>query len=259
MWRKALLLSLLLSLDFPGAAWARPENPHLARGIRLLDQAKDERALAVLEKALGWRENGRDELARIHFYLGVTRFNLAQPERARAHFEMALEIDPGLRIPADLSPKILRLVEKVRTARAKRPPPSQPPSRAADPLPRAVPPPSPATGDRPAARSRTSWPAWVTLGIALAAGGVGVGLGAAARRDANEANDLGMPHDEAQAMHDRAGRFALTANILYGTAAAAAVAAGVLFLVGRSRPGGPRAGLAPLPGGALVQIDGVRW
>jgi len=99
----------------------------------------------------------------------------------------------------------------------------------------------------------------VTLGLALTAGGVGLGLGVVARSEANTANDPSLFNDEAQATRARAERYSLSANLLFGVAGACAVVSGVLFIVGRRDREAPRASIAPVRGGALVQLDGVRW
>ena len=243
----AVLLGVAL-LGVPEAR-ARAVNPHLARGIRLLDQAEDEKALVALQQALAWPGASADERASAHFYLGVTYYNLHQPRRAEQHFRGAFELAPRFSVPADLSPKILQLVEQLRPKAGPPPPPPRRPGAR---------PPAPPPGHHPVP-PRVNWPAWVTLGLAAAAAGSGLGLSLAAQRDAGAANDLSLPHDEAQGMYDSAGRYALSANILFGVAGAALVASGVLFLVRRPAREPGRAGIIPVRGGAVVQVGGVCW
>lgn len=255
MVRCALLLLLLGT----SPVWARPANPHLVRAVRLLDRGEDERALKALNQALKWRGSTRVELAQVHFHLGVVQFNLNRPAVGAKHFELAFEIDPQLQVPNDLSPKILKVVERIRRKHVapaepqSRPPTSEVVTRPAPPVAVAPTPPPPPP------RSRVNWPAWVTLGLAVTAGGVGLALGVVARNEANTANDPSLFNDEAQATRDRAERYSLSANILFGVAAASAVVSGVLFIVGRRDREAPRASIAPVRGGALVQLDGVRW
>ena len=97
----------------------------------------------------------------------------------------------------------------------------------------------------------------MTLGVAAAAAGSGLGLSLAAQRDAGAANDLSLPHGEAQGIYDSAGRYALSANILFGVAGAAAVTSGVLFYMGwrRNRNRAVSAAVLPSPSGIAVQVE----
>ncbi len=111
-----------------------------------------------------------------------------------------------------------------------------------------------------------NWPAWTLAGLAVAAGATGLALGVVARNGASDANasdgnGLKLSTAEAQSKHDSASKMALGANILFGIAGAAAIASTVFFVVGygERKPPPATAGVAPVPGGAVVQVSGVTW
>ena len=247
---KALLAVLLVLASAPRAA-AR-DNPHLVRGVKLLDQAEDEKALRAFKRALKRRGSSKAGRARIHLYLGVTRMNLGQEELARKHFRVAFRLDPRADLPPDMSPKMHQLAEEVRQ--------EQPPGPAPTVTPPTVAPVTPVVVRRQESGSAlTYWPAWTVLALGLAAGGTGLAMGLLSRKNAEEASDLGQPTSTAESKHDTAKTQALTANIMFGVAGAAAITAGVLFYVGSRRTGTTTAGIVPLRGGALVHVGGLAW
>jgi tetratricopeptide (TPR) repeat protein len=254
---------IVLVLSRPAAVEAR-KNPHLLRGVRLLDQAEDEKALRAFKRALKWRGNRRGDLARIHIYLGITHLNLTDEESARRHFRQGLKLAPKIEVPDDVSPKIKQIVAEIREEIAgKSRPPTEPPTAAPSvtATPRPVTPVTPVVRRRQGGASPWSyWPAWVALSVGAAAGGTGLALGLMARSRADEANDLTLPTSDAKEKHDSAGTLALTANILFAAAGAAAILSGVLFYVGSGRrTDTATAEVVPLRGGALVQLRGVKW
>lgn len=253
---RVALIFVLASLAAMSVASAKG-NPHMARGIQLLDQAEDEQALKQFEQALKWPGGRRAHRATIHIYLGITQLNLANDTAAAAHFREALKLDAKVRLPGGVSPKIERFMARIRSeqpAQPVRPKPAPAPSPVVRPVTPVV-----SRRDRPSPLGY--WPAWAALGVGVAAGGAGLALGLLAGKKADEANDLGLPTSEAESTHDTAGKMALSANILFGVAGAAAIASGVLFYVGsRDRDDrGPVAGLVPMEGGALLQLRGATW
>jgi tetratricopeptide (TPR) repeat protein len=269
--------ALLLVSGTPGAQ-ARG-NPQLAKGKRLLERAEDDKALKAFKRALKWRKNRRSDKVTIHLYLGITYFNLIRKKQARVSFRRALKLNPKAQLPVDVSPKIQELWSEV-SAELKPPKPTPDPGRGAgqggegdpegqggegDPEGQGdenrPPPVSPSTSmGEMRSSGKSFWPAWTLLGVGLAAGGTGVALGLLAKDRAADANDLHVPHDEAQARHDSASNMALTANILFGVAGAAAIASGILFYVFATRSETPPAvSVAPLDGGAFVQVRGLQW
>jgi tetratricopeptide (TPR) repeat protein len=263
MRRTGLLgLLIVLVLSGPTSVEAR-KNPHLLRGVRLLDRAEDEKALKAFNRALKWRHNRRRELARIHVYLGITHLNLTDEESARSHFRKGLKLNPKIALPEDVSPKIRQLMAQIREELAEKPEPGTPqPMPPVTAPPRTTPPPAvtPVVTRRKTASAWSYWPAWTALSVSVAAGGAGLALGLMARSRADEANDLKLPEADAKDKHDSAGTLALTANILFAAAGGAAILSGVLFYLGSGRPAdSATAEVIPLRGGALVQLRGVRW
>ena len=256
--RQAFTASILvagISLALTSPAGARG-NPHFKRGVKLLDQAEDEQALEAFRQALKWPgTRSKRNRARIHVYIGITQLNLTNEEEARKHFGIAFRLDPRARLPDGLSPKIEQIAGEVRAQQGSTP--AAPPP--------VVPPPAPVTSPvtpvvtrRAVSSPWTYWPAWTALGAAVAAGGTGLALGLISRKRADEASDLGLPTSLAQSKHDTASNMALTANVLFGVAGAAAITAGVLFYVGSQRSPAT-AEVVPLRGGALVQVHGLTW
>ncbi len=252
------LLALALSLS-AASAQARP-NPHLQRGIRLLNDMEDAKALGELQRALKLRGQSPEEKARVHLYLGIAQFNLLQAEKARASFRAALELQAAIELPEQTSPKIQQLFQRVRRELGGGTEPTTPSQPLTTPPP-ATSPASAPTPPPPRPISRVNWPAWLTLGLAGACGVAGLGLGLSSRSEASQADDLTLPYGAAKDHHDAATSRALAANILFGVAGAAAITSGILFWVGHRRAAAERpvATVVPLPSGAAVQISGALW
>jgi hypothetical protein len=83
----------------------------------------------------------------------------------------------------------------------------------------------------PAAPKRL-WPVWVAAGTAAAALAAGALFGASAKADAQAISSMGAPDGaRASQLAQSAQSKARTANILYGVAGGAAVAAGALYVL----------------------------
>jgi hypothetical protein len=258
------LIALSLGAAQPAVAAGRT-NPNLKEGIQLLSQAEDEKALLQFRKALKRPKNLRSTRAKIHMYLGITYLNLLKEPKAERHFRKALRLRRALKLPPGVSPKITGMVDRLRRELKDAPPPKKRTRvrrraarrrTAARLQPRPI---TPVVQRSDGTSGGVYWPAFVALGVAVAAGGTGLALGLVAKGKADEAHDLATPSGPAQESYDTAERMALTANILYGVAGAAAIASGVLFYWG-SRQGKQRrvssVGVAPTAGGALVQVGG---
>jgi len=254
-----MALGLALALLTSAGAHA---NPHLKQGIKLLQDMEHEKAIKVLRRGLTWNKNTPHDLAKIHLHLGIAQFNLMQTRAAKRSFAKAIELEPGIELPKLTAPKIQEIFDKLRPAPAPAPPEPPKPPR---PPPATVPaePPPPALVDTPTARkapSSTNWPAWVTLGLAVAAGATATGLAATTVVENNSAADLSLGSRDAEGHRDSAGRYALGANIMFGVAGAAALTSGVLFLVGwRKAQSAPRVSVLPTPSGAMLQVGHVTW
>jgi len=247
------LIALLLS----SAAGA---NPDFEKGLALLQKMEPRAALSLFQRALARPATSRKQKAQIHLHIGIAQAELLNNRAARASFERALSADPSVKLPGWTSPKIAELFKSTSPRLpAERPDFDQPaPAVPKPPAPTAPPtaPPSPPV-DRPArAGSNINWPAWIALGAGVAAGATGIALGALSRSAARRAENLALPYHEAQTHHDRAKTMALSANILFGVAGAAAITSGVLFYLGwhARRAEASTAAVVPLRDGALLSL-----
>ncbi len=113
----------------------------------------------------------------------------------------------------------------------------------------------------PPAGRRLSGPVLVSGAVAVAALGAGIGFAAAARADYNELEQDGCARASCPAARrrvDQMERRALAADILFGTAAAAAVTGVILYLTsGGESESRLSAGATPSRGGALLSFGGV--
>lgn len=114
---------------------------------------------------------------------------------------------------------------------------------------------------RPPAGRRLNRPTLVTGAIAVAALGAGIGFAAAARADYNELEQDGCARATCAAAArrvDQMERRALAADVLFGTAAVAAVTTAILFFTSGDEPEARwSAGAAPSRGGALLSFGAV--
>ncbi len=208
--------AVLLALPCPAAA-ADCDAP-LERGVQQFNQARFQRALKVLQGALGTRCNRRTR-ARIHLHLGFCHGVLGDRAAARAAFELALRADPSIsvdrgRMKADL----VNIFDEVRREIG-------------------------ATGVRPPAAApatRRVW-TWVAAGGAVAALAAGLGLWAWAESDHDEflATPDPLRYDELKSSIRARDTGAV---VLFSVAGAlTATAAALFFLEGRRGPRRERA------------------
>jgi hypothetical protein len=268
----ALLLATMGLLFWTPTVEAKP-NPHLKKGIKLLNDMEDGQALKEFQRALTLKGIQPEEKAQIHIYIGMTHVNLLSTEAAKKSFRQALTIDPSVALPKMTSPKIKSLFGKVRDEmgiKGVTPPPDTPPDTPPEPpepppaTQPVIPPPPPPPPPRlpPEGRPVTFWLAIASLGAAVAVGSAGLALGLLSRSANDDAGDLKRDYPAAKDLHDTASSRALGANVCFGVAGAAAVASGILFYFGLRRTEQPRAAasVVPLPtGGALLQVTGVAW
>ena len=90
--------------------------------------------------------------------------------------------------------------------------------------------PPPPTSDRSGAREHVRWPAYLTLGTAVVAAGVGGGFGYLAKDLSDQSSAAHYASDNVR-LNQQARNRARVANGLYGTAAGLAVLGGVFFFV----------------------------
>lgn len=241
----------LLLLVLPDRAGA---NPHLAEGLRLLNEMEDTRALAALKRALDWPDNTPKLRAEIYLNIGIAHGNLLHRNAASESFRRALEQDPSITLPDRTSPKIKDLFQRVRAElQQQRSRPPAPPTAEPGPQPPPLPPATPA--------SSPYLPAWIVAGVAGGSLVTAIVLGALSKSSSNNAEDISLTYDEAKAHHDKATRRALGANIMFGVAGAAAITSGVLFYLGYrgKEKARTRVSVAAGPTGVLLRLQGPTW
>jgi len=259
-----VVVLLAATLAIPGESRAKGGG-HLQQGIKLLNDMDDAKAIKSFHQALKEKGVSPFDKARIHLYIGIAQFNLMKKEEARQSFTQALKIKSDISLPAMTSPKINDIFATVRVeylSRNKAPPTKGAKatkgskgrkSRKARPI--KIP------KERPESSGRTGLKvgAWTTLGLAVAAAGAGVAMGVLSGSEQDEANDLSRVYLVAQEHHDKATTYALTANILFAAAGAAAITSGVLFYLGYRKTEKMSASVMPIPSGAMVQVRGLTW
>ena len=242
------MLAVCLWLAMPLRAQAEDEfERHVAEAVRLYEDLEYELALEELERA-SRVPHGTDGKVTIALYKGIIIADLGKWEAAREEFRSALLLQPEVRLPLRVSPKVAREFEAQRTWARKelaRRPKDAPKLAEAPPAPDApslvtpearpgmVPPPSmqdiqSVSGE--VRSGRVPVVSWVLLGAGVAAGGVGTVFGLSSRGqidDARAAQSLGRIEEH----HSQAQRSATTANVLFGAAGAAVAGALVTWLL----------------------------
>lgn len=79
----------------------------LDAGISAFEQLHYDAALALLQRAAAAPSAPATELATAHAYLGVVYFTTGNRHRADHEFRTALVLDPSLKLPPSVSPKIV--------------------------------------------------------------------------------------------------------------------------------------------------------
>jgi tetratricopeptide (TPR) repeat protein len=245
------------------AAWSKT-GPHFEVGVEMLKQFEYKRALEAFQKALEWPGNTSKEWALIQVYIGIAQSNLGDYTAAEKSFKEAQTIDPNVEPPKLTSPKIRAVFEKVKAESRATPTqrvPRRAPAPVKEPKPAST---SPLGGDEEIDEeedeqpSTVNWPAWLTLGAAVVAGGVGAAMGGLNLSEKSKAEDTKLPYNEAQDHADKASSYGVAANILMITAGAAAVTSGILFYLGYKRKKeqeGAQATIVPTGSGVMVQLE----
>jgi len=246
----------LVCLHAP-STWART-GPHFDEGVRLLKQFDYEGALKAFKEALDWPGNTGKDRAQIHLHIGIVQCEQDDYTAAEASFKRALESDPAAQLPPRTSPKIRAVFEKVQVESKPAEKPALP--RRPDPEPATVPVETPPKSDdvsdaEPVVSRPVRWPAWLVLGVAVAAGGAGAAMGALHLSEKSKAEDPKLPWSEAEDHADRSGSYGLTSTILLAAAGAAAVTSGVLFYFAYRKRSPATAALVPTPSGVVVQLE----
>jgi tetratricopeptide (TPR) repeat protein len=250
-------LVLGLALCLPASGWSATD-PQFDEGVKLLKQLEYVRAIQAFEKALEAPGNTAAQRAKIHVQIGIARSGLTEYDAAEASFKKALTEDRTIEIPANTSPKIRALFEKVRAElRAPRPPDTPPPPATASPLDADEDDEEDDLAGPVTKSSTTKTLAWVSLGVGVAAGGTALVMGLMNLSEKSKAEDPSVFYSEAQGHADSAASYGLAANVLFGVAGAAAVTTGVLFYLAHRKKGPPSdvsAAVVPTPSGVAVQF-----
>lgn len=191
-----------------------------------------DKCIKALERAPG-KKLAQRERAEVELYFGLCRFNLGQDQRAEAHFELALRLQPDLELPPMTSPKIEAVWSRLKhelqgPVKPVEKPVERPPDKPVEPVvtpPVDLPPPPP-----PPASSRSFVLPIVLAAAAAAACVPGAILGVQANGAVGEARTRTFQAQIVEA-NQRASGFALGANIAWGVAGALAVGALVSFIV----------------------------
>jgi tetratricopeptide (TPR) repeat protein len=205
----------------PGAA--RAENPYLEQAVQSYENFEYEEALRILQQAVEVPGATKEELAKVHLYMGLVRFTLGDPAQAEKEFKKAIGLNYQIKPPPDTSPKIVSEFQRIKK--------TIPPPEAKKP-PNGIKPPGDGGGivivkPLPTPPRKRVW-TWVVLGVgagALVGGGVFGYLASSAKADFDK-----EPYaDKANDLKNSAESQALLANILFGAGGAAMAAALILF------------------------------
>ena len=236
----------------------------LAEAIRLEAALEYDQALAIVERLIAsGAASDPERLVELHLYAGRLAAGLERQDAARAHFAIALSLDPTLALPPGTSPKITAPFDAARATSQSLRVHATPAGAMidADPLGlvrrtdgfvaydehgnvvwRGAAPAAPPTTPRATIETRPGfagrWTTWVGVaGGALVIGGLCAWRFQVAQDDWNRASQDGM-HDFTQlrAIEDRGNRWGVATEVGFGVAAAATVTAAILYVVHRPVP-----------------------
>jgi hypothetical protein len=215
--------------------------------VRLYEGLEYEQALEQLSRARALARGTEQEVA-VTLYQGIVQAELGQRVQSLSSFRTGLYLQPDAKLPAQVSPKVARDFEEVRQAvqRDLGIAPPEPPSAEDRPvqspgLVAQVEPPPPAPAYVPSANEeRSSGPGKVLpltlMGATAVAGGAAGFFGLQSRTNVQFAREAAF-YDERVSRLKEAEQQAFIANILFGTASAAALGALATFLLpGNSTP-----------------------
>ena len=118
----AIVLTLVVSA-LPVALAAQSAAPELAEGRRLFDALEYEQAMPFLDQAIAALEPdaARDAPTRAALISALemrarARFGMGNQEGAVADFRSLLALDPGFALDPSVSPRVVAMLDEVRTA-----------------------------------------------------------------------------------------------------------------------------------------------
>ena len=245
-------------------ATALAENPYLVQARENLKRFEYDRCLSRLEQANTWKDSSPQELSEIEVVAGVCEANLGRNQAAVERFTMALKLDAAAQLPALTSPKIHELFKR---AQARSAPPSTPVVAEAQPVevqpeprvetpaetPAETPPitdapvkeepkltPEPAqaptvVAEQPRALKRIPDATWILGGVAVVGAVTGVVQGVRVLENQTFAADSPFVSERYAALQ-QARSDAVVANVAFGVATAALVAAVIVAIVNQVSP-----------------------
>lgn len=220
--------------------------------VRLYENFEYEKALAQLARAKELAHGVEQEVP-VALYQGVVQAELGQREESLASFRTGLYLQPDAKLPVKVSPKVERDFEDVRqavrrdlgtepasgaTAQAPADRPVQSPGLTPSVGPQPQPPAYVPSVNEQHASGRSMLPV-VLLGTTAVAGGAAGFFGLQSANKVTLAREADFYNDRASYLKS-AENNALIANILFGTASAAALGALATFLI-------PGSSSAPAP------------
>jgi hypothetical protein len=227
---------------------AAQPNPYLAQA-KVLHQGLDyEKCLRRLEQATRW-ENSHTELAEIELYSGLCAFGVGKVNDAREHFDLALKIEPDLKLPPLLGPKLTELFERARArhrgierpadSKPPPPPPPQPTPAPVEAKPVApAPPPAVPVEARPLEAEAAPEPKphrfvapLLVGGVALVSGGFASYFGYTAKTLETRTKDPSAFESDSIAWARQAKDDALISNLCWAVAGVALIAAVITWFV----------------------------
>jgi hypothetical protein len=232
----ALALTASLVLGQSGA-----ENPYLRTALQQIRDFDEAAALRTLEQARGWPQNTPQILAQLSLYTALAHAGLSHEAQAIDAFRSALLLDPSIKLPPRMSPRIREWWVKAGGAPSSPDEPAPGDERAMTPEPVLVPsepaPPRPEMRQAPetvapAPAAPVPWGRWVgggTAAVGLLALGAAVAVGSRVPGlDQQAQGATGM--DQAGPLHTQAVHTAQAANILYGVGGGLALIGGVTWV-----------------------------
>ncbi|MFL5352552.1 hypothetical protein [Archangium sp.] len=212
--------------------------------VSLYENFEYEKSLEQLSRAKALAHGVEQEVP-VALYQGIVQAELGQHDESLASFRTGLYLQPDARLPVKVSPKVERDFEDVRqsvrrdlgvqepasgaTAQAPADRPVQTPGLTPRVEPRPQTPAYVPSVNEQKASGRSVLPA-VLLGTTAVAGGAAAFFGLQSATQVSHAREAGF-YDERVAYLNRAESNALVANILFGTASAAALGALATFLI----------------------------
>jgi hypothetical protein len=234
------LLFFALAISVP--ARAADPTPNLARAIASYDDLQPEAAGQELRAVLAANPEPRIT-ATAHIYLGLIAMTFSNDvTAARKEFTLATQADPTASLPMMAAPKVRMVFEQVQAAvlqqgAPKAPPPLEPSAVVLEP----ASPPLEASAVEKVGLHRTLVPAFATGGLAVAALGAGIVCGALSNQALSQAQLQTVSMATTNSLTGQYTGERVTADVLFGTSLAAAIASTVFLVWGLS----PVASAAP--------------